>query len=96
VARLPLSPPSPLFVLNRAYQSAFFVLIGPGRLGTERAGFGQKNKPTGLEGLTRFSNRAWRAGPKPCRAQRVQAESGGPFGHLYMGVWDSFCLGPWG
>jgi hypothetical protein len=38
-----------------------------------------RNKPAGLDGPSRFSNRAWRAGPKTGRAS---PGPGGPFGHL--------------
>jgi hypothetical protein len=38
------------------------------RLGPLRAGLGQKIEPACLDGLARFSNRAWRAGPKMGRA----------------------------
>jgi hypothetical protein len=41
---------------------------GPARLGPLWAGLGQGIEPAGLEGPVRFSNRAWRAGPKTGRA----------------------------
>jgi hypothetical protein len=42
----------------RAYRA------GPTRLDPLRIELGQRNEPTGLDGSVRFSNRAWRAGPK--------------------------------
>jgi hypothetical protein len=50
---------SPLF---RAYRA------DPARLDPQQAGLEQRNKPTGLEGLTQFSNRVWRVRPKPDHA----------------------------
>jgi hypothetical protein len=57
---------------------------GPARLGPLRAGLGQEIEPAGLDGLTWFSNRAWRARPKMGRASPGQGQTGpgGPFGHL--------------
>jgi hypothetical protein len=49
-----------------------------------RAGLGQKIEPVGLDGPARFSNRAWRAGPKIGQASpgMGRAGLGDPFGHL--------------
>jgi hypothetical protein len=41
---------------------------GPARLGPLRAGLGQEIEPACLDSPARFSNRAWRAGPKTSRA----------------------------
>jgi hypothetical protein len=48
-----------------------------------RAGLEQEIEPECLEGPARFSNRAWRAGPKMGRASPGHAEPDGPFSHLY-------------
>jgi hypothetical protein len=54
------------------------------RLGPLRAGLGQEIEPACLLGPARFSNRAWRAGPKTGRASPGPGRTGpgGPFGHL--------------
>jgi hypothetical protein len=66
-------PFSPLF-------RAKWVVLA--RLGPLRAGFGQRIEPASLEGLARFTNRAWQAGPKtghaspgPGRAARLAISS---------------------
>jgi hypothetical protein len=62
--RLPHSPSNPLFSLNRAYRADLT------RLGPLLAGLGQGNEPAGLNGSTRFSNRAWQAGLHRVRVGR--------------------------
>jgi hypothetical protein len=59
--------------------------VGPARLGPLRAGLRQGIEPACLAGPARFSNRAWRAGPKTGRASLGPSRvgPGGPFGHLY-------------
>jgi hypothetical protein len=44
--------------------------VGPARLGPLRAGLGQEIEPACLDGPTRFSKRAWRAGLHRARAGR--------------------------
>jgi hypothetical protein len=48
---------------------------GPARLGPLRAGLGQKIEPAGLDGLARFSNRDWRAGPKSATDNRAKLDN---------------------
>jgi hypothetical protein len=78
-----IGPHSPLFgPLFRAKRA------GPARLGPLRAGLGQKIELACLDGPARFSNRAWRAGPKTGRASPGPGRTGpgGPFGHLYLDI----------
>jgi hypothetical protein len=56
--------------------------VSPTRLGPLRAGLGQKIEPACLHGPARFSNRAWRAGPKTGRASPGSGWAGRP-------VWPS-------
>jgi hypothetical protein len=55
---------------------------GSARLGPLWAGLRQENEPTGSNGPARFSNRAWRAGPKMGRVYRARAGPDDLFGHL--------------
>jgi hypothetical protein len=58
---------------------------GPARLDPLRAGLGQEIEPACLPDPARFSNHAWRAGPKTGRASPGPGRTGpgGPFGHVY-------------
>jgi hypothetical protein len=59
-----------LFGPHSPLSARFFLAkrAGPARLGPLRAGLGQEIEPACLAGPARFSNRAWRAGPKTGRA----------------------------
>jgi hypothetical protein len=93
-AHLPLSPLSPLFCTKTTLPAHLARILarffrakraGPTRLGPLRTGLGQEIEPAGLDGSTRFSNRAWRAGPKTGRASSGPGRTGPgrTFGHLY-------------
>jgi hypothetical protein len=79
MTRLALSPLSPLFYTKMCFLAriACFLArffrakrVGPARLGPLRARLEQEIEPACLAGPARFSNRAWRAGPKTGRAGR--------------------------
>jgi hypothetical protein len=68
--------------ISKSVKSAFYTkMYLPARiarffvLGPLRAGLGQEIKPACLDGPGRFSNRAWRAGPKTGRAAHLDISS---------------------
>jgi hypothetical protein len=81
-----LSPLNPLFYTKTCLPAPLSPLFSCSRLGPLRAGLGQEIEPAGLYGPARFSNRAWRAGPKTGRASPAPGQTGpgGQFSHLYL------------
>jgi hypothetical protein len=59
---------------------------GPARLGPLRAGLRQEIEPACLVGPARFSNLAWRAGPKTGRASPGPGRAGRPIWTSLLGI----------